>query len=435
MSSCNCKCKDRAFNVKWCDKNESQDDIKRAGDIVKDSELCDIVSNTEKGIFLLWCRIREIIITICDIFKRMARLQKKIQYICGVQHCLNQSLTDVVEKPKSDSTVNASIIRRYKNKSPNNPSDAQSVYDEALAIYNEQIQRLDRAKKRLEAIKADSSTSDNDGILMSGYLDDSRRGSFDYYSKLIIATTKTGVNYPVGGITFGNNKNVDFTRGDIRQGASTLLRNVGVTSDGRNINMRVIFKEFFLSSHATTRGAFGEKEWLTVKNIGGSITISVGNFYRVTGSFEFLDDDNSPINLMAVSVVNDIDYKQGFNVLFNNSQTFYKRPPGSGIVVKGKYVGASESYNADDDKSIPKGSLLFVGVGSKVDWDILANDPGVTYIDGDSNSDSSWSISFFGNDFRGEIVDLHEPPKPVQPEPPKEPCGLMDCNFDCLGDN
>ena len=102
MSSCNCKCKDRAFNGKWCDKNESQDDIKRAGDIVKDSELCDIVSNTEKGIFLLWCRIREIIITICDIFKRMSRLQKKIKYLCEVQHCINSNIAEAGIKGKCE---------------------------------------------------------------------------------------------------------------------------------------------------------------------------------------------------------------------------------------------------------------------------------------------------------------------------------------------
>lgn len=92
MTSCDCKCRDRVFNGKWCDKYESQSDIKRAGDIVKDSEPCDIVSNTEKGISLIWCRLREIIITICDIFKRIARLQKKVKYLCEVQHCINSNI-------------------------------------------------------------------------------------------------------------------------------------------------------------------------------------------------------------------------------------------------------------------------------------------------------------------------------------------------------
>lgn len=92
MSSCNCNCKDRKFNGKWCDNNEAQDDIKRAGDIVKDSEQCDIIPNTEKGIALVWCRLREIILTICDIFKRMKRLQEKMKYICEVQKCIKKNI-------------------------------------------------------------------------------------------------------------------------------------------------------------------------------------------------------------------------------------------------------------------------------------------------------------------------------------------------------
>ena len=92
MSSCNCRCRDRSLNGKWCDENESQDDIRLAGDVVKNSEPCDIVLNTEKGIHLIWCRLREIIITICDIFKRMSRLQKKIKYLCEVQKCIKKNI-------------------------------------------------------------------------------------------------------------------------------------------------------------------------------------------------------------------------------------------------------------------------------------------------------------------------------------------------------
>ena len=34
---------DKVITGKYCDKNESQEDIKRAGDIIKDSEQCDVV--------------------------------------------------------------------------------------------------------------------------------------------------------------------------------------------------------------------------------------------------------------------------------------------------------------------------------------------------------------------------------------------------------
>ena len=433
MSSCDCNCKDRKLNGAWCDKNESQDDIKRAGDVVKYSEQCDIIPNTEKGIFLLWCRLREIILTICDVFKRMKRLQEKMKYICEVHHCINSKLGEMTAKP-AIAKENIEIIRRYGNKEPNS-NDAQAVYEEALSYYRAQEARYESAKRRIAEMRNDSTKYEVDDIIMTGRHNPSRAGSFDYYSGLSLATTKPGVEYPVGGISFGSNRAVDFVGGDLHPGAYTLLRNVGVTSSGKAINMKVTFNSMELSSHASTRGAYGEKEWLTVRSENGAVSISIGNFYRVSGTFDFLDDSGAPLNLLTVNVVNDIDYKQGFFVYYNNSRTIYYNPTDSGIIRKGKYVGAKDSYDAKKESSIPKGSLVFAGIGSSLEWDIIANDPGVTYIDGDNNSDSSWIMSFFGNYFKGEVVDLHEPQKPVKPEPPKELCSLTDCNFDCLGDN
>lgn len=433
MSSCNCNCKDRKFNGKWCDNNEAQDDIKRAGDIVKDSEQCDIIPNTEKGIFLLWCRLREIILTICDIFKRMKRLQEKMKYICEVHKCINSKLGEMTAKP-AVAKENIDIIRRYGKKEPNS-NDAQAVYNEALSYYNTQVARYESAKRRLEEMRNDSTKYEVDDIIMTGRHNHARAGSFDYYSGLALATTKSGVEYPVGGISFGSNRAVDFVGGDLHPGAYTILRNVGITSSGRAIHMKVTFTSMELSSHASTRGAYGEKEWLSVKSENGAVSIRIGNFYRVSGTFDFLDDSGAPINLLTVNVVNDIDYKQGFFVYYNNSRTIYYNPTDSGIVRKGKYVGAKDSYDAKNESSIPKGSLVFAGIGSSLEWDIIANDPGVTYIDGDNDGDASWIMSFFGNYFKGEVVDLHEPQKPVKPEPPKELCSLTDCNFDCLGDN
>lgn len=433
MSSCNCNCKDRKLNGKWCDNNESQDDIKRAGDIVKDSEQCDIIPNTEKGIFLLWCRLREIILTICDIFKRMKRLQEKMKYICEVHKCINSKLGEMTAKP-AVAKENIDIIRRYGKKEPNS-NDAQAVYNEALSYYNAQVARYESAKRRLEEMRNDSSKYEVDDIIMTGRHNPARAGSFDYYSGLALATTKSGVEYPIGGISFGSNRAVDFVGGDLHPGAYTILRNVGVTSSGKAIHMKVTFTSMELSSHASTRGAYREKEWLSVMSENGAVSIRIGNFYRVSGTFDFLDDSGAPINLLTVNVVNDIDYKQGFFVYYNNSRTIYYNPTDSGIVRKGKYVGAKDSYDAKKESSIPKGSLVFAGIGSSLEWDIIANDPGVTYIDGDNGGDSSWIMSFFGNYFKGEVVDLHEPQKPVKPEPPKELCSLTDCNFDCLGDN
>lgn len=425
MDVCDCRCDDKVITGKWCDKNESQEDIKRAGDIIKDSEQCDIVPNTQKGVFRLWCRLRKIIKTICDVLQRMVCLQKKIKSLCVTLHCMK---ANILEANSITVKRNKDMIKKYKQKEPNTPNDKKGIYNEAKAIYEEQLVRLAKAKKRLEEMKKDPTVEEVDGIFVSGDFDSSRTGSFSYFSKLSLATSKEGVDYASGGITFGNNTQVDYYSTDLYPGISTTLTRVGRTSSGKIINLRVTINSYELSSHAQTESS----NWITVRNGNGAIRIHVGNYYKVTGTFEFLDETNQLINLMVVNNVNDIDYRQGFWASFNNSKTIVKNPPGSRLVMNGRYISAEDSFDAKSESSIPLGSLVYAGVGTKIDWEIIANHPGVDYIDTDGGGDSSWWMDFFGNNFEGEIVDLHEPPKPI---PPIEECDLMSCDFDCLGDN
>ena len=425
MDVCDCRCDDKVITGKYCDKNESQEDIKRAGDIIKDSEQCDIVPNTQKGVFRLWCRLRKIIKTICDVLQRMVCLQKKIKSLCVTLHCMK---ANIIEANSITVKRNKDMIKKYKQKEPNTPNDKKGIYNEAKAIYEEQLVRLAKAKKRLEEMKKDHTVEEVDGIFVSGDFASSRTGSFSYFSKLSLATSKEGVDYASGGITFGNNTQVDYYSTDLYPGISTTLTRVGRTSSGKTINLRVTINSYELSSHAQTESS----NWITVRNGDGAIRIHVGNYYKVTGTFEFLDESDQPINLMVVNAVNDIDYRQGFWASFNNSKTLVKNPPGSRLVMNGGYISAEDSFDAKNESSIPLGSLVYAGVGTKIDWEIIANHPGVNYIDTDGGGDTSWWMDFFGNDFEGETVDLHEPPKPI---PPIEECDLMSCDFDCLGDN
>ena len=425
MDVCDCRCDDKVITGKYCDKNESQEDIKRAGDIIKDSEQCDVVPNTQKGVFRLWCRLRKIIKTICDVLQRMVCLQKKIKSLCVTLHCMK---ANILEANSITVKRNKDMIKKYKQKEPNTPNDKKGIYNEAKAIYEEQLVRLAKAKKRLEEMKKDPTVEEVDGIFVSGDFDSSRTGSFSYFSKLSLATSKEGVDYASGGITFGNNTQVDYYSTDLYPGISTTLTRVGRTSSGKTINLRVTINSYELSSHAQTESS----NWITVRNGDGAIRIHVGNYYKVTGTFEFLDESDQPINLMVVNAVNDIDYRQGFWASFNNSKTLVKNPPGSRLVMNGGYISAEDSFGAKNESSIPLGSLVYAGVGTKIDWEIIANHPGVNYIDTDGGGDNSWWMDFFGNDFEGETVDLHEPPKPI---PPIEECDLMSCDFDCLGDN
>lgn len=424
MDVCDCRCDDKVITGKWCDKNESQEDIKRAGDIIKDSEQCDVVPNTQKGVFRLWCRLRKIIKTICDVLQRMVCLQKKIKSLCVTLHCMK---ANILEANSITVKRNKDMIKKYKQKEPNTPNDKKGIYNEAKAIYEEQLVRLAKSKKRLEEMKNDPTVEEVDGIFVSGDFDSSRTGSFSYFSKLSLATSKENVDYASGGISYGGGS-IDYSADSLSPGVSTILERVGRTSSGKTINLRVTINSYSLSSHAQT----ASKNWISINNSNGAVRIHVGNYYRVTGSFEFLDESNNPINLMVVNAVSDIDYKQGFWASFNNSQTLVKNPPGSRLVMNGGYISAEDSFKANESSSIPLGSLVYAGVGTKVDWDIIANHPGVTTIDGDGGGDTDWWMDFFGNGFEGETIDLHKPPKPI---PPIEECDLMSCDFDCLGDN
>lgn len=446
MSTCDCNCKGKPLNGKWCDRNESQEDIKRAGDIVKDSEQCDIVPNIEKGIFRLWCRLKEIIVTICDVLQRMVCLQKKAQKACEAQHCLDSRVVQINEQIKKHNESTAKTAKDFMDKWQSNKAKAENNFKKATASYEEQLERYKRNKEKFDRIKSDPSTLVSDGIYVSGNFKESARGSFGYYSDISISTEKEGTEFLLGSIEMRGGE-FNFQHGDLRKGATAEIRNVGITSKGRNVHLRVTFSDFNLSSHATSQSAYTDKEWLYINSDKGAVRISVGNFYRVAGSFEFFDDYNTPLSIMLVNVVNDIDFKQGFWVRFNNSATFIKKPNDSGISDRGGYLSADTGVETDRERSIPKGSLVFAGVGSRIDWEIIANHPGVTYIDGDNNTDASFEMLFFGNDFQGEIIDLSKPrePKapviPPQPEPAPKPlppigrCELYDCNFDCLGDN
>lgn len=431
MDVCDCRCDDKVITGKWCDKNESQEDIKRAGDIIKDSEQCDIVPNTQKGVFRLWCRLRKIIKTICDVMQRMVCLQKKIKSLCVTLHCMK---ANILEANSITVKRNKDMIKKYKQKEPNTPNDKKGIYNEAKAIYEEQLKRLEKAKKRLEEMKNDPNKQEIDGIYISGDFDPSRAGSYDYYSKFSLATAKEGVDYVVGGIGFGQgNSPHKFQGSELAPGLTYTLRNVARTTSGKTVNVKITINEFYSRSDASSYYKTGlDGRYLQIYSSHGGISFDMYKIYKVKGTFDFTDDSEAPLNLMNVMVISDIDWLQSFWASFNNSQTVYSIPGDADIVKEGSYFKSTHDGAYEYEKSVPKGSMLMAGVATQINFEIIGGAPDATKQHGDDPDPSNWVMDFFGNNFKGETVDLHEPPKPI---PPIEECDLMSCDFDCLGDN
>ncbi len=95
MSYFDCECKDKLITLEDCDNQGIVKDIKRAGDVVGDSEQCDIVPNTEKGIFRVYCLLQRTIKTICDIFRRMKCVQNKLISMCKTLHCMKVMIREI----------------------------------------------------------------------------------------------------------------------------------------------------------------------------------------------------------------------------------------------------------------------------------------------------------------------------------------------------
>lgn len=430
MSYCECNCKDKTISLKDCENADIVNDIKRAGDVVKNSEQCDIVPNTHKGVFRLWCGLNRIIKSICDVMQRMNCLQKKTKALCVTLHCMK---VNIIEANSITVKHNKDMIKKYKQKEPNTPNDKKGIYNEAKAIYGEQLVRLEKAKKRLDEIKNDPNKQEVDGIYISGDYDPSRIGSYDYYSKFSLSTSKTGVEYVRGSIDMNNNSNVVLHNQDIHDNKVIKLTNVGITSSGKQIDLDLTIKKVFSRPDGDTfyNGGLSDR-YLAITNAGGSgIGFNPYKIYKVDGRFDFKDKEGNPLNLMLVGVIIDMDYHQGFSMEFNHSKLITLIPNSSDIGKYGEYFNNLSGGGAQDEDSIPLGSMLFAGVGSSVDFNIIAGHEG-EYQYGDSSEAQNWFMGFFGNTFKGEIVDLHEPPKPI---PPIEECNLMSCDFDCLGDN
>lgn len=432
MSLCDCKCDEKGLTLDDCEKGINIDKIKKSGDVVSNSEQCDILPNTEKGLFHIYCLNKKLINTTCEILNRLKCIQKKVKSICRTQLCMRERMDEINTLTLKR---NKAQVKRLRGIDLTNTNDLEAVYALAKKIYDEEEARLNRNKKRLEEIKANPTTEVKDDIYLSGNYYEGGRGSYDYYKGFSIATSKPNVEYVRGGLGFGDNPQKTAYDAELSSGFSVMLHNVATTTKGKQVNCKVIIKKAFTRRDSETFYATGKSDrHVKVYNSSGGIAFGLYKVYRINGTFEFTDESGKPLNLMLVGVVNDIDYQQGFSLKFNNSQLIYKIPPGAGVTERAnQFFNSTELVGAQNEESIPFGSMLFAGVGSSIDFSVISRfeETAEHFDDGDLEV-ADWVMEFFGNTFRGELLDLSIPEKPLKP---LKKCGTLDCDFDCFKEN
>lgn len=432
MSLCDCKCDEKGLTLDDCEKGINIDRIKNSGDVVSNSEHCDLLPNTEKGLFHVYCLNKKLINTTCEILNRLMCIQKKVKSLYRTHKCMRERIDEINDITSKRNKTQAKTLRGMDL---TNTNDLEAVYNIAKKIYEEEEARLSKNKKRLEEIKANPTTEVKDDIYLSGNYYEGGKGSYDYYKGFSIATSKPNVEYVRGGLGFGDNTETVLYDKELNSPYTVTLTNIATTTKGRQVNCKVTIKKAFTRRDADTFYATGKSDrYVKVYNSTGGIAFDLYKVYRLNGTFEFTDASGKPLNLMLVGVVNDIDYQQGFSLKFNNSQLTYKIPLGAGVTKRAnEFFNAVDLTGAQNEESIPFGSMLFAGIGSKIDFSVISRyEETSEHFDDDDVEVQDWVMEFFGNTFRGELLDLSIPEKPIRPI---KKCETLDYNFDCFEEN
>ena len=269
-----------------------------------------------------------------------------------------------------------------------------AVYEKALAEYNKQKEEL--AKKGVKAEKPH--------ITVYGDYDESNRGSVNYYKKLTasfegvkgLISVKDYIGlHSDSSITASRegllSKNAEYF-GEIvnpKAGDSFTIHNVAESKDGKKISARFTFNKVEAEWVENGKSLSSTKIYVNKDTGNGSINFGFANLVEFNTKIElFYEKDKKETVLAVASVFNDIDYGQELSLTYqdgtegivlnpkdsdvkkvvrdgkNYYKGEYKTPWTSDVPELGVKAGDLGYDNVQDEKDIPRGSIVSVGYGS-----------------------------------------------------------------------
>ena len=267
-------------------------------------------------------------------------------------------------------------------------------YEKSLAEYNKQKEEL--AKKGVKAEKPH--------IKVYGDYDESNRGSVNYYKKLTASFEGveglTAVKDYIGlhsdsSITASRegllSKNAEYF-GEIvnpKAGDSFTIHNVAESKDGKKISARFTFNKVESEWVENGKSLSSTKIYVNKDTGDGSINFGFANLVEFNTKIEFFyEKDKKEVVLAVASAFNDIDYGQELSLTYqdgtegivlnpkdsdvkkvvrdgkNYYKGEYKTPWTSDVPELGVKAGDLGYDNVQDEKDIPRGSIISVGYGS-----------------------------------------------------------------------
>ena len=330
--------------------------------------------------------------------------------------------TLISETQKTFNGYTARELWEYQKRTPSesnyNSSYAVQKYNRDMVEYRRLI-AINRANiEKVANYRNQPGFFEYDGISGVSQYNTSRPGSYDYFKDYKVFTNQPDVEVLSRPIRYNEYReyNQSGTQGSsgMYPGWSVRLRNpVSRTLSGKDVYLRVRVNNYSKVSFADATPGI----WIAEYNHTGGLGLWFYDVYDISFSFFFEDESGNPIKLITSTAVVDIDFYQRVSASYNNSETVYSRPPGSNLTYDGTYIGDDYGFKANEESSVPRGSFVLAGVGSRIDFRARGNRLGRTTIfdPNGENAGDYFELGFFGNASKGETFTYYTPKIPIEP--------------------
>lgn len=330
--------------------------------------------------------------------------------------------TLISETQKTFNGYTARELWEYQKITPSessyNSSYAVQKYNRDMAVYRRLI-AINRANlEKVANYRNQPGFFEYDGISGVSQYNTSRPGSYDYFKDYKVFTNQPDVEVLSRPIRYNEYReyNQSGTQGSsgMYPGWSVRLKNpVSRTLSGKDVYLRVRVNNYSKVSFADATPGI----WIAEYNHTGGLGLWFYDVYDISFSFFFEDESGNPIKLITSTAVVDIDFYQRVSASYSDSETVYSRPPGSNLTFDGTYIGDDYGFKSNEESSVPRGSFVLAGVGSRIDFRARGNRLGRTTIfdPNGENAGDYFELGFFGNASKGETFTYYTPTAPIEP--------------------
>lgn len=291
-------------------------------------------------------------------------------------------------------------------------------YQQKLYEYNQAVLSNRQNTDKVNALKRNPNYFQYNGIAGIAEYNYGAYG-YNFFNPVTVYTDIADAETLARPITWSNqgrgNFNFSGTKGarGMWKGITFRIANVSTTTTGKNVNLLFRVNDYdAISTSNPTPGV-----WLDRYGDSGGIGVWFYDVYYAEFEISFVDDYDRPLKLLTSTAVVDIDFNQQVHAFYNNSQTAELIPNGSRLQYYNAFLGDQGGNEYSMSASIPRGSYMLAGVGTKLTLQALGNLPGRTTIYNPNGTlqHDSWELAFFGNASRGETFVYADPVKPAEP--------------------